>query len=1152
MPNDRISHSEAMERVAADAEKLHDLTEHIQQIDDPKEKIPILKEMTGVLQDYQSMTDSCIELLPRALEAIYGEKTADVIDYARGQEQEGKDFFDVLAERVAADFGSEEKVDTGTETGEESQQPRESSGIEMDRQIHDALSEIYDGDEDKVQDTYQYLYEHYDGDKDKIGDTVNFAFRLDADTYGMTKDEALGEKVIYDDTRAVYDESRGKYLFRNTFTLMDKLEMNLAAYRTGLPGADGKVVSGGTIAMNIIELSRSNIIASLVEMGVRALFDKLYPPKADAVDKGTEVKQNDGAAVQSAAAVEEDRAVRDVTGILRDDGYAEHGFDKTAVEVDKENPAAGIYFGADTSRAPNEYMGIRSWATDVQLKDTQVINGETVVMRINPMRVTELQGNTYLVDFSGKAFPIEISNEKTALNLDIGGMGYIREMDYTATERGKSLISGLAESKGISVEACRTELADITKTAYIEKTAAMQEKHEAYIENTLLPEIKGDIEAYRENIAVLEAHNADGEDTAAIQGLIDKYSSAIEQMEARAAALEATVERYQEARIVVNSDKTDLDAKLTSLLSAEKDAAGRTGYVSYGLEDVDKREMAAALQDALARDEIDSVEAQRTETAAEESHVEVHAEHEEKPVITVSETREEAVEKERAAYLERSEEKASALEAKIAGLEELRDQKNSDIREAKELLQDFESQGHTDTERIEGLKEAISDREEEIKQIDTEKEEAQSELESITKAQDAYVQIDMNTEYDPEQKLEATKEIGEELGLSSEEMTEAHIEAGYPEEHTDDTDAAEDVRDNGVEPATNAGMEAQGSQEPANIEEHVDVEEANTEAVATPQTTDKEKDTDDAAIVADAEASKGKHDVEEAIEKYLDQGADGTFSFQDDFLKEQEGTFTQDELYDAVKNKIAEIETEVKAGEGNETDIARICDVLDAVMDYSIDHFIDQIEKMTGLIDALANGDVETAGNAVIEAYLDRMESELEPLSSMSDMINEYLDPEGAANGELLKESVLSDLESIGMDLNDANVERIVDIAQSINSIFDGFENLIFGMAETYGGAVDLGVETPVADVSTDFAEATVDTATDICAEPIAAEDIMQMQALNEMNADTFEPDFDIAQLSPTENFEAFADIMRGTETAVDSGIEAATDETIEAIAAML
>lgn len=1460
------------------------------------------------------------DVTAQAFEAVYGndeERIQAAVDDIRAGMADGKEFGDAFRDTIGRDAGVDGAVGRentsdgadrdGTDRADSSDRSDSRSAnadggssdrIEMDEKSRDALFNIFDGDEEKMQAAYEYLYEHYDGEGvsesdilDKIHDTVNYANRCDPASLGFdSREQALGEKVAYDDRKVDFEATKGKYLFRNTFALGDKLAFNLEAFRTGLPGADGKPVTGGTIAMNIIELSRSNIFDSFIEMALRDYFDKKYPAKEAQVDRGTENAGAGQGADNGFGKDTKDDTVKDFSGVVRDDGYAIKGYEKSDVGMDKDNPAAGVHFGADTSRGPMDRDGIKVWSTDKPSQETYVDKtrdtgtDQTGKLRVPAMQLVEVQGNKYLVDPVGKATPVDIANPKTAYNLDIDGQAYIRDFDISATRRGAEAVAAVAEGKGLSVDAYKAELSTEAKEAYVAKTLDMQDKHGEYLEKVAIPETKETADAYREKIGQVEKYNEglrteiagieknyDGnqhktEDVEKVQSLkselskneavIEKFKVAAEKMDSRVAAMEKTVDGYKDAKLVAESDKTDLDARFYGVISGERLASGRTGEVDYGIGKEDARDMAAAIEHAYDAEkpdapegivdvpegnqeadahELSDTENMKGEVESDTANVDKSdvAEQnpdnkdgaESNPVSTEPEDKADAKESDETDAKERSSADVDAgtdkTEPKAASVDEKRPEVGTEVSgkdvdkpesaEKTDISSDTKSPMEKELaiyrekadEALHGNS-ACFDLEAQVSYLEADKRGYQEQLADLngkrdpasleyretfkTALKDAQAKIDGlkaeitkldaesvvgdrllvilgNDSLSIEQKLDAAHGFAESMGLSKDEIEQIRVDAGYSSDdkennitseqqqesrieaedadkaiaaddnmrvemqHLEDTDkdtskaveqndpskaieqndpskaveqtdpskaveandpskavenegqekqieqedpsknieqedsdkAAADEGDKAIEAeADNTGLDAEdvnrdldetqdlGADEPENQLETepkddatiaeldnadadktaeqvleagdvdrtgadddvaavsdadfeavetddkgdgpVDANEQN-EAVAGSATNDevaekaveneddesriaggsvaeqKKSDEDDAAVVSDNQISK--EDISDALDKYLNQGSDNVYSFEDDFLKANAGNISQDDLYDACKEKIAEVEVEIKNGDADEDKTARMSDVLDSIRDFSIENFAGQIEKLGDFLEALSSGDMETAGNMIIEDWLGKLEGQLEPLSKIADVINEHLGDEAGGAGLDIKEAVVDRLDNLDFSISDTNMEAVANICDTIGNIFEGFTNLVAGMMEHYGADAAVDVSEPGVDMggvdfvpsieTVDFGNGIYDVAEQLGAdipESFADPDIAAPDTVPDMSPD-FAPDFDISDYSLSDNFDSFVDVMQnfgnGVENALANAVESGADaEAVEEIAALL
>ena len=322
--------------------------------------------------------------------------------------------------------------------------------------------------------------------------------------------------------------------------------------------------------------------------------------------------------------------------------------------------------------------------------------------------------------------------------------------------------------------------------------------------------------------------------------------------------------------------------------------------------------------------------------------------------------------------------------------------------------------------------------------------------------------------------------------------------------------------------------------------------------------TGSREDDDDASIVAGAEQGASKSDIFDALDKYLEQGEDGTFSFKEDFLDEKGDKISKEDLQEAFSEKIGEIEDEIKSGDVDDDKIDKMSDVIGDIFDFQIEHYMSRIEDLGNFIDAILDRDFSSAGNMIIENFLDKVSADLEPLSKMADFINEHVDPDGAMAGESLKESIVEQLDNIGLDFSDANIDKIVDIADTLNNIFDGFENLLTGMAETYSADVDLGVDVMDAMPEMDSVDAhelaeSLQAQAEITEAAIDGDVMANSVQPPDFPDDSFDSDFDISDYSLQDNVDSLHDVLNGIDNSMDAAIEAATEEmSVEEIVAML
>ena len=265
----------------------------------------------------------------------------------------------------------------------------------------------------------------------------------------------------YDALKARYDEVKDKNLFRNTFVLLDRLELNIEAYRTGMPGDKGKPVSGGEIAMNIIELTRSNIWESMLEIAVRSYFDEKYPAK---VDTGTTVEEHKG--TDKATVNDRPDLIRDMSGTVRDDGLVSgRGVDLEQLGIDKRNPSAGQYMGVDMTKTPDTRdLSLSVWRSGRDLTDTVTVSGQAERLFLPDIRLVEFNHDHYLVDPFGRVLANDMD---AATGKDTPS--YFRSLDISTYRSNVPKVEAAAAGKGISVEDYKAQITESVKAGFVER-----------------------------------------------------------------------------------------------------------------------------------------------------------------------------------------------------------------------------------------------------------------------------------------------------------------------------------------------------------------------------------------------------------------------------------------------------------------------------------------------------------------------------------------------------------------------------------------------------------------------------------------------------------------------------------------------------------
>jgi len=500
---------------------------------------------------------------------------------------------------------------------------------------------------DRASKIYSSLEKSYDGNLDKMNAATTFAQHCDpASIKANSKEEVLERRINYDIAKDTFEDTKDKYAFRNIFASVDRLSFNIAAYRAGLPGAGGKLVTGGQIAINVLEVLRGNILDSIVEVGIKKALDKIVEAREAQVDRGIERDTPDtpresnptahdfehpsehiDRSVNAPPEQNADRETNKPEPVFRENGSispkATKDEIKTASErIDKSNPAGGNFCGADMKAEPRVFKGISTWSTDRNIEThTVVIDGKEDRLSVQSMRVADVAGNRYLVDPCGKAIPIEVTKPTTLIDIGTDGRGYIPSLDRMATKAESAKVEAYATANDKTVAEAKAEFSEKAVAAYIEKAETRIESHKTFLEGKV-SEHREVIDGYKDNIdrlsrAVEELKgkadrigtdmpqevSAKAELEAKISELKDgiaKLEGAIDERQRTIDKYEATIERYRNAIDVAKSDTSTSD-KLSAVIEAESSATGRFETDLVGLNPADVEKIAKDLE---ASDEV--------------------------------------------------------------------------------------------------------------------------------------------------------------------------------------------------------------------------------------------------------------------------------------------------------------------------------------------------------------------------------------------------------------------------------------------------------------------------------------------------------------------------------------------------------------------
>lgn len=314
-------------------------------------------------------------------------------------------------------------------------------------------------------------------------------------------------KSPYEEAKESYDAIKDKYTFRNVFVSYDRLKLDIEAYKTGVDGAHGKPVSGGVIAMDVLELSRGSLWNSLVEVAIRSYFDEKYPATKDNDPVDTKDKNAGGVMVH----LEPMDSQVDFSLRHFDNGYIDpRSRNETRSDMNK-NPCFGKFMGADLTR-PTEVRdagievrscGPRTGSTVTYQKE----NGDMETLRVPPIRLVEIKGEMrfYLVDPFGRTVDGNVSS--SAKDKDVIAAiehPYFKTLDISVTKFGATAIEEYAKSKGISVEVAKEQITHDAMEHYVDRAIRDVAKHEPYIRDMLLPESMRQLDAVSERLDYLK------------------------------------------------------------------------------------------------------------------------------------------------------------------------------------------------------------------------------------------------------------------------------------------------------------------------------------------------------------------------------------------------------------------------------------------------------------------------------------------------------------------------------------------------------------------------------------------------------------------------------------------------------------------------
>ena len=605
------------------------------------------------IDSFHDMLDSQSETIKDAILDVFGNDTDKLyaaIAEAKAQDPDRweRQFIEnmPISEEVGADVdrgeraeepaaGSEEQGNSVVDDGRSDQAEPDNHSIRLENATDEDLAnlqKIFGDDNDKKDSAYSRLGSEYKDDADKISEALKYAANWKDPTKSednqISREEMLDNKIEYDKAKAKYEETEKKYNFNNFFSLSDKLEFDIMAYRTGLPGSTGKNVSGAQVAMDFSRLMRSNIIESAIEVGLHRLFEKWYPAKVESEQK--DVTKGEGADSVSKDGQQESKTdtgdQKPINSSVEQNGFSKDPINAETVKSARvDNPEAGKYAGFDMSNTKVESnrlsQGQRMWESGRMERSVQGVDadGKLRDVSIPKMRLVEAHGNRYLVDPFGKATAIQVTDEKFAAATEKTGFS---RLDISSG-RNADVFKSIADSSGKTVDQIKSEISNSVKTEYIESRVAAMEKHIPYLEKTAdglrgeVDVLKSKVEAYDKQVASLEVKAADvkakGGSADQIEADIKQITTAKSYIESDIASkekqisdIESTIKSYGETKAVNDSKDVDIDTKLSKVVQTEDSAVGRGVERPEVLGDDERTTIDHA--DKIIADEADPVE----------------------------------------------------------------------------------------------------------------------------------------------------------------------------------------------------------------------------------------------------------------------------------------------------------------------------------------------------------------------------------------------------------------------------------------------------------------------------------------------------------------------------------------------------------------
>lgn len=849
---------------------------------------------------------------------------------------------------------------------------------DVDEKAQDTLNDIFG---DKGEDKYKELSKAYNGDSAKMADTADYLKKWQSGAYHSHVDnaeDALKSKIEYDTGKSNLEYLSGRTKFRNTFTVAQRLSVDIAAYKTGLPGANGKPVNGGDIAIGILELSRTNIVESVLEIVIYAIFEKIAPAVAPEKDVSKDDPNN------------VDHTKHDTTQNEKGSPVDIQGDKSAAVSSDQHGDNfCGVDFSNTDSRYArvfnNDYISRN--VPSYQNLGTDLSGDKNV--RVCDMRVITYKGNSYAVDPFGKATAIDIGNEKHLIAGTDKGFVTVEKWDSLRGDRLEAVVANanngsVRDVHGGTVEAIKAQISENAFEKFFSKIGGgIVDKHISTTSERIetISSIEKRIESlesakgfYKSEAAAEKDDAKRGQIEAKIEE-IDKVKGSLEKALSDSpskAEFNDTKERLEAAKEHLTSGDSKTDEakyeKMQTLVEAEKTGHGvsRTDSPDLKKGDLEKFE---SISTDFGKDVDSKVEALKDQ-----------------------------------------------IDAKIEKLEELRSSVEWDRSNAAD--QSVAEKLDAQIEKYNKAVEAYGDAKDslDVPKNASVEEKLDAIKEADTKISGADETSDKAVKDDISSKIESVKN---DLSAIKETLVENHDGSHATDVAIERIEVAEKIVDSDLGDAQKFG-----SLERA-IEASSDTDLVSRNTLSDIGVTLGEAED----IDVNANSALTVEDIKDMLVKAIDQGADGTFSMSD-YIKENPGNIDPDRFAEACKDVIKEKIEDSKAAKEDVMDEdmqSRIADVVSDCIDAFTQICDDPImaqDMACECLEKIFSDDLDSSAEEIFDKIVENRELEVSErpdfLESMQSGLNDIDSALDAMDDPMSREEIMNMLTDVFGSVRDA------------------------------------------------------------------------------------------------------------------------------------